>query len=89
MTAGVPSGPIYTAADICTDEQYAARNMIQDFAVDTGGDRPAHVGFPGIVPVIGGTSLPIRNVGPDLGEHTERCSPNCWELDERLTGATR
>jgi formyl-CoA transferase len=28
------------------------------------------VGFPGIVPVIGGASLPIRNVGPDLGEHT-------------------
>ncbi|WP_036474745.1 CoA transferase [Mycobacterium sp. URHD0025] len=70
--AGVPSGPIYTAADICADEQYAARNMIQDFAVDTGGDRPAKVGFPGIVPVIGGTSLPIRNVGPDLGEHTEQ-----------------
>jgi len=70
--AGVPSGPIYTAADICADEQYAARNMIQDFAVDTGGDRPATVGFTGIVPVIGGTSLPIRTVGPDLGEHTEQ-----------------
>ncbi|MEX3647021.1 CoA transferase [Mycolicibacterium porcinum] len=70
--AGVPSGPIYTAADICADEQYAARNMIQDFAVDTGADRPTKVGFPGIVPVIGGTSLPIRNVGPDLGEHTEQ-----------------
>ena len=69
--AGVPSGPIYTAADICADEQYAARNMIQDFAVDTGGDRPASVGFPGIVPVIGGASLPIRTVGPDLGEHTD------------------
>jgi formyl-CoA transferase len=69
--AGVPSGPIYTAADICADEQYAARNMIQDFDVDTGGERPASVGFPGIVPVIGGTSLPIRNVGPDLGEHTD------------------
>ncbi|MET0896563.1 MAG: CoA transferase [Mycobacterium sp.] len=68
--AGVPSGPIYTAADICADEQYAARNMIQDFAVDTGGDHPATVGFTGIVPVIGGTSLPIRTVGPDLGEHT-------------------
>ena len=23
--AGVPAGPIYTAADICADEQYAAR----------------------------------------------------------------
>ncbi|AQA04076.1 formyl-CoA transferase [Mycobacterium sp. MS1601] len=69
--AGVPSGPIYTAADICTDQQYAARNMIQDFAVDAGGDHLSTVGFPGIVPVIGQASLPIRNVGPDLGEHTE------------------
>ncbi len=70
--AGVPSGPIYTAADICTDEQYAARNMIQHFDVDTGDTEPKSVGFTGIVPVIGGTSLPIRSVGPDLGEHTEQ-----------------
>lgn len=68
--AGVPSGPIYTAADICADEQYAARNMVQHFSVDTGGAEPQRVGFPGIVPVIGGASLPIRSVGPDLGEHT-------------------
>ena len=68
--AGVPSGPIYTAADICADEQYAARNMVQHFSVDTGGAEPQTVGFTGIVPVIGGASLPIRNVGPDLGEHT-------------------
>ncbi|MGB7237975.1 MAG: CoA transferase [Rhodococcus sp. (in: high G+C Gram-positive bacteria)] len=68
--AGVPSGPIYTAADIVTDEQYASRDMIQHFPVDTGGDEPADVGFVGIVPVIGGKSIPIRSVGPDLGEHT-------------------
>ncbi|MBJ8348635.1 CaiB/BaiF CoA-transferase family protein [Antrihabitans sp. YC2-6] len=68
--AGVPSGPIYTAADICADEQYAARNMIQQFQVDTGHGEPATVGFTGIVPVIGGRSLPIRNVGPDLGADT-------------------
>jgi formyl-CoA transferase len=44
--AGVPSGPIYTAADICADEQYAARNMIQHFDVDAGGPEPQAVGFP-------------------------------------------
>ncbi|MEN0139641.1 MAG: CoA transferase [Rhodococcus sp. (in: high G+C Gram-positive bacteria)] len=69
--AGVPSGPIYTAADIADDEQYAARNMIQQLPVDTGQAEPQQVGFPGIVPVIGGASLPIRSVGPDLGEHTD------------------
>jgi formyl-CoA transferase len=68
--AGVPAGPIYNAADICADEQYEARNMIQHFAVDVGEREPKTVGFPGIVPVIGGASLPIHNVGPDLGENT-------------------
>jgi formyl-CoA transferase len=68
--AGVPSGPIYTAADICQDEQYAARDMIQRLSVSTGEEVLENVGFPGIVPVIGGTSLPIRSLGPDLGEHT-------------------
>lgn len=68
--AGVPSGPIYTAADIVADEQYSARNMIQNFAVDTGKEESVDVGFVGIVPVIGDKSLPIRSVGPELGEHT-------------------
>ncbi|NNH69736.1 CoA transferase [Nocardia uniformis] len=68
--AAIPCGPIYTAADIVTDEQYRARNMIQTFPVDVGEPQPKQVGFTGIVPVIGAKSLPIRNVGPDLGEHT-------------------
>ncbi|MBF6364540.1 CoA transferase [Nocardia puris] len=69
-SAAIPCGPIYTAADIVDDEQYNARNMIQQFTVDVGASEPKSVGFPGIVPVIGEQSLPIRNVGPDLGEHT-------------------
>ncbi|GAA1882060.1 CoA transferase [Paeniglutamicibacter psychrophenolicus] len=68
--AGVPAGPIYTAEDIVNEPQYAARNMIQSFDVSTGEEILQGVGFPGIVPVIGGTSLPIRTLGPDLGEHT-------------------
>jgi formyl-CoA transferase len=68
--ADVPSGPIYTAEDISNDPQYAARNMIQKFDVSTGEEVLHDVGFPGIVPVLGGQSLPIRTLGPDLGEHT-------------------
>lgn len=68
--AGVPAGPIYTAADIVDDPQYRARDMIQEFDVDTGGPSPVAVGFPGIVPVIGERSLPIRTLGPEIGEHT-------------------
>jgi formyl-CoA transferase len=69
--AGIPAGPIYTAADICADEQYLARNMIQYFEVDTGEPAPRSVGFPGVVPVIGDASLPVRWIGPDLGADTE------------------
>ncbi|MET7771272.1 CaiB/BaiF CoA-transferase family protein [Nocardia sp. NPDC005366] len=69
-SAAIPCGPIYTAADIVADEQYLARNMIQPFPVDVGEPEPKMVGFTGIVPVIGGKSLPIRTVGPDLGAHT-------------------
>jgi formyl-CoA transferase len=85
--AGVPSGPIYTAADICADEQYEARNMIQHFDVDTGEAQPKSVGFPGIVPVIGGASLPIRNVGPDLGEHTREVLSSVLGLSDDEIGA--
>lgn len=77
-TAGVPAGPIYTAADIENEPQYQARNMIQHLDVSTGEETLKNVGFPGIVPVMGGTSLPIRNLGPDLGEHTD------WVLGELL-----
>ena len=85
--AGVPSGPIYTAADICADEQYEARNMIQHFDVDTGAAQPKTVGFPGIVPVIGGESLAIRNVGPDLGEHTREVLSSVLGLNDDEIGA--
>ncbi|GAB3520699.1 CaiB/BaiF CoA transferase family protein [Arthrobacter monumenti] len=79
--AGVPAGPIYTAADIVTDEQYAARNMIQRFDVSTGEETLSDVAFVGVTPVIGGQSLPIRNLGPDLGADTR-------EVLENLLGKT-
>ncbi|MDR6507991.1 CaiB/BaiF CoA-transferase family protein [Arthrobacter oryzae] len=80
--AGVPAGPIYTAADISSDSQYAARNMIQKFDVSTGEETLAGVGFPGIVPVIGEQSLPIRNLGPDLGENTTEILVGLLGMDE-------
>ncbi|MEO6826855.1 MAG: CoA transferase [Microbacteriaceae bacterium] len=68
--ADVPAGPIYTAADIVADSQYAARNMLQRFDVSSGDEMLHDVVFPGVVPVIGGASLPIADLGPDLGAHT-------------------
>ncbi|NVM98506.1 CaiB/BaiF CoA-transferase family protein [Arthrobacter sp. SDTb3-6] len=85
--AGVPAGPIFTAADISTDSQYAARNMIQKFDVSTGEEILTGVGFPGIVPVIGGQSLPIRSLGPDLGENTVEILSGLLEMDDEEINA--
>jgi formyl-CoA transferase len=68
--AGVPAGPINTASDIKADEQFLARGMIQHMPVSTGTEILADVAFPGIVPRIGDVARVIRNLGPDLGEHT-------------------
>lgn len=87
--AGVPAGPIYTAADISADPQYAARNMIQTFDVSTGEEILTDVGFPGIVPVIGEQSLPIQHLGPDLGEHTHEVLSGLLHLTEdQIAAAT-
>lgn len=67
---GVPAGAIYTAGEISTDPQYAARGMIQRFDVSTGSDLLHDVGFPGITPQIGAHPRPIRHLGPDLGAQT-------------------
>lgn len=83
-SAGVPSGPIYTAEDVGTDAQYAARNMIQRFDVHDGDELRTNVGFPGIVPVFGGTSQQIRSMGPDLGEHTRDVLSELGWSEERI-----
>lgn len=70
-SAGVPAGAIHTASDIVSEPQFIARDMIQYREVSTGEETLENVGFPGIVPVIGEKSLPIRNLGPDLGADTE------------------
>jgi formyl-CoA transferase len=69
--AGVPAGPIYTAADIAEDKQYLARDMVQMLPVDVAGETRL-VMFPGVVPLLGRRSLPVARVGPDLGEDTHR-----------------
>jgi formyl-CoA transferase len=85
--AGVPAGPINTAEDIVNEPQYAARNMIQRFDVSTGDEVIEGVGFPGIVPVIGTESLPIRSLGPDLGEHTDEVLGGMLGMDAETIAA--
>lgn len=63
--ADVPVGKIYTAADIATDPQYHARDMVVQTTDREG--RPLKV--PGIVPKLSDTPGTLRHPAPRLGEH--------------------
>ena len=65
--AQVPSGKIYSMADIAADAQYLARDMIRKVQLADG--TPLKV--PGIVPKLSETPGDIDWIGPALGEHTE------------------
>ena len=65
--AQVPNSKIYSMADIVSDAQYLARDMIREVTLADG--TPLKV--PGIVPRLSGTPGDIGWVGPELGEHTE------------------
>ncbi len=65
--AEVPSGRIYTAADIHDDPHYAARGMIERHTLADG----APIAIPGIVPRLSATPGGTTWLGPDLGAHTD------------------
>lgn len=87
--AGVPAGPVFTPEDITREEQYRARGMIQSFDVSTGAEVLPAVAFPGVVPVLDGTSVPVRSLGPDLGEHTDEVLTRGGLTPARIAAATR
>ena len=64
----VPAGRVYTAADMLTDEHYLAREMVQRFTSRAG----IETAMLGVVPKFSRTPGSIRDVGPILGEHTDR-----------------
>ena len=72
--AGVPVGRIYSVADIATDPQYLAREMIVDAPASYGGS----IKVPGIVPKLSATPGRIRSVAPKLGEHTYTVVAEGW-----------
>ncbi|HTQ72826.1 MAG TPA: CaiB/BaiF CoA-transferase family protein [Burkholderiales bacterium] len=65
--AQVPSGKIYSMADIAADAHYFARGMVREVKLRDG----TALKVPGVVPKLSGTPGDIDWVGPELGEHTE------------------
>jgi formyl-CoA transferase len=64
--ADVPSGKIYSVADIVADLQYQARGMVERHKL---GDK--EVLLPGIVPKMSATPGATQWIGPALGAHTD------------------
>ncbi|SAK93233.1 L-carnitine dehydratase/bile acid-inducible protein F [Caballeronia fortuita] len=63
----VPSGRIYSVADIVNDAHYQARDMLLQANLPGG----ASVKMPGIVPKLSDTPGQVHWQGPALGEHTQ------------------
>jgi crotonobetainyl-CoA:carnitine CoA-transferase CaiB-like acyl-CoA transferase len=66
-SAEVPSGRIYSVADIVSDAHYQAREML--LQADLPGGKT--VKMPGIVPKLSDTPGTVQWQGPALGEHTQ------------------
>jgi formyl-CoA transferase len=64
--AEVPSGRIYSIADIAADLHYQARGMIERHRLGV-----REVVLPGIVPKLSETPGETKWIGPRLGEHTD------------------
>ena len=65
--ARVPAGKVYTAADICADPHFRARDMILRQQTRDG----YTLDVPGIVPKLSATPGTIRSSAPHLGDDTE------------------
>ena len=65
--AGVPCGPVHAVADVFTDPQILAQNMVMEV------EQPGH----GLVRMLGfpmkfaGSPCTVRRPAPDLGQHSE------------------
>jgi crotonobetainyl-CoA:carnitine CoA-transferase CaiB-like acyl-CoA transferase len=76
--AGVPAGKLFTAEDMLSDEQYAARDSIVEV------EDPDIGAFPmqNVVPRLSETPGEVRWTGPKLGQHNEEVYEKVLGMDE-------
>lgn len=77
--ADVPSGRIYSVADIARDPHYRARNAIAEIEGASG----VRVEMPAVFPILSDNPGAIHDRAPTLGEHTERVLADAGMSDEQ------
>ena len=80
---GVPISPIHSIKDIFENEQFKSRENI----IEMDHPRLGKIKMPGIVPKFSETPGVVRNIGPDLSEHTHEILKDILEYsDEEIEG---
>ena len=75
--AAVPSGPIYSVADMMVDPHFRARGLFEPVAV---GDDSLEI--PAVVPKLEKTPGATRWCGPELGAHTREVLEDLLDMGE-------
>jgi crotonobetainyl-CoA:carnitine CoA-transferase CaiB-like acyl-CoA transferase len=74
--AEVPSGPIYSVADMFNDEHYKARGLFEE--VESNGSKLI---IPAMIPKLSGTPGETRWPGPKLGAHNDEILGDMLGMD--------
>jgi formyl-CoA transferase len=76
---GIPSGPIYTSADIVKDPHYRERQAVIDVWIP---EVERVLTMQGIVPKFSATPGSIRWTGPKLGAHNDEVYRGLLDLND-------
>jgi crotonobetainyl-CoA:carnitine CoA-transferase CaiB-like acyl-CoA transferase len=78
LEAEVPTGPVYSIADIVKDEQYIARGLFEEVEIEPGDTVKIPAVLPKLTETPGGTDW----IGPKLGEHNEEIYRGFLEMSQ-------
>ena len=79
--AGVPAGPVNSAADVARDPHFRERGTVLEVESEMG-----RLLMQGVVPRLSGTPGSVRWAGPPLGAHTEAVLREALGLDAAVIG---